>query len=286
MTFLKLLYNNYIDILLYKMLVYMVSLKGLRNSNEDMHTISINHNKENTKYAEVNVYGVYDGHGGKFVSTFLSNNLPIFFLSQKVVYPLKKDYVHTVYNKIQEILFTKYEDKATESGSTCLIVCHFKKNGIQYLNILNTGDSRCVLCNSDNIAVPLTKDHKPDWPEEKNRILKLGGTITNDDGTPRIGSLSVSRAFGDKDESQYVTHLPDIFLYTLTDTDRFIIIACDGLWDVMSSDIAINLVIHHCYDADMKRINHEINIARKLAEKGIELGSTVNITCIGVFFST
>ena len=256
---------------------YISSLKGGRPSNEDAHTVYIN-NK-----TEVNIYGVYDGHGGKFISNFLSNNIPLFFLSKKL-YPLKHNYVNMVYDKIQNILYTKYEKEAMICGSTCLMVCHFKQDNVDYLNVLNTGDARCVLCNSENFGIPLTKDHKPDQAEEYNRITKLGGQPIDVDGIYRIGSLSVSRAFGDKDEEKYVTHRPDIFLYTLNKNDKFIIVACDGLWDVMDSQEAVNFVLRNCYDIDMKRINTSLNIARIMSEKCIELGSTDNITCIVVFF--
>lgn len=256
---------------------YMTSLKGKRPSNEDAHTVYINND------TNINLYGVYDGHGGKFISHFLSNNLPLFFTSNNV-YPLKPDYVNLVYDKIQNVLLTKYEKASIESGSTCLLVCHFKQNGLDYLNILNTGDSRCVLCNGNNFGISLTKDHKPDWIDEYIRITKLGGVPKNDNGVCRIGSLSVSRAFGDKDEIPYVTHNPEMFLHTLNKNDKFMIVACDGLWDVMDSQEAVNFVLRNCYDIDMKRINMSANIARLLGETCIEMGSSDNITCIIVFF--
>ena len=64
------------------MSVYFASLRGLRKSNEDAHTIFINHANIDKNYSNINLYGVYDGHGGKFVSNFLSKNLPIFFISK------------------------------------------------------------------------------------------------------------------------------------------------------------------------------------------------------------
>lgn len=267
------------------MSAHFVSLKGERKYNEDKHNIILGLNNPNDDVAKVNYYGVYDGHGGDFVSKFLSDNLPQFFIANKVTYPLNVNYVNNVYNKVQNILFTKYEKDATECGATCLVVCHFKDTkGQHFLNIMNTGDSRCVLCRN-NLGIPLTRDHKPDWPDEKSRINQLGGHIRKDGNTYRINDLSVSRAFGDKSSSKYVTHTPDIYKYKLLrKTDKFIIIACDGLWDVLSSQDAINIVLRECYDSDMKRINHRVNIARILAEKAIELDCGDNVTCIVVFF--
>lgn len=268
------------------MSAHFVSLKGDRSSNEDSHNIILGLNNPTDELAKVNYYGVYDGHGGKFVSDFLSKNLPPFFLSNKVTYPLNVEYVNKVYDTVQDIFFTKYERDATECGSTCLVVCHFRdsKNKQEYLNIMNTGDSRCVICRN-NIGVALTLDHKPDWPDEHARITKLGGTIRKDGSTYRIGDLSVSRAFGDKNASKYVTHRPDIYKYKLQKSDKFMIIACDGLWDVMNPQDVVNYILKNCYDTDMIRVNTHVNIATKLAETAIvELECGDNVTCIVVFF--
>lgn len=266
------------------MSAHFVSLKGERSSNEDNHNIILALADNDEKTADVNYYGVYDGHGGKFVSNFLSENLYHFFVDRKVSYPLNKDYVNRVYDKLQNILFTKYEKEAMECGSTCLVVCHFKQSGKDYLNVMNTGDSRCVLCRN-NIGIPLTKDHKPNWPDERCRISKLGGHIRKDGNTYRINDLSVSRAFGDKESKKYVTHRPELYKYKIRPKDdKFMIIACDGLWDVVTSQDAVNFVLEHCYDVEMKRINHKVNIARKLAEFAIDSDSGDNVTCIVVFF--
>lgn len=266
------------------MSAYLVSLKGERSSNEDNHNVILELENANNKTANVNYYGVYDGHGGKFVSKFLSENLYHFFVDRKVTYPLEKLYVNKVFDKIQNILFDKYEAESMECGSTCLIVCHFKENNKDYLNIMNTGDSRCVLCRN-NMGIPLTKDHKPNWPDEKCRINKLGGIIRKDGNTFRINDLSVSRAFGDKESKKFITHRPELYKYKIKgNIDKFMIIACDGLWDVINCQDAVNFVLDNCYDVNMNRINKNVNIARKLAEYAIEMESGDNVTCIVVFF--
>jgi protein phosphatase 1L len=266
------------------MSVHWASLKGERDRNEDCHNIVLKLDSKDCMFANVNYYGIYDGHGGKFVADYLSKNIYHFFVDKRVRYPLETSYVNNVYNTLQKALFDKHTKEATECGATCLVVCHYKDNKNEnYLNIMNTGDSRCVLCRN-NIAIPLTRDHKPDWPDEYNRIMKLGGTIKKDKDTYRINDLSVSRAFGDKESCKYVTHLPDIYKYKIINKDRFIIIACDGLWDVVSSQDAVNFILKNCYDSVMKRINPNINISNKLAEYAIAKGSGDNVTCVVVFF--
>ena len=263
--------------------VHITSLKGSRKQNEDKHSTILNIDENNSNLAKVNLYGVYDGHGGKFVSTYLQNKLPQWFMSKNVEYPLTKQYVNTVYKYIQDDLIQNYHNESTHYGSTCLLVIQFKNNDDDYLNIMNTGDTRCVLCRDFN-AMPLTKDHKPMWPEERRRITALGGLIIYDGHDYRIKDLSVSRAFGDIDANPYVTNMPDIYRYRIEKNDYFIIIACDGLWDVLSNSDAVNFVLNNCYDETFNRINKSVNIARKLGEYALKKGSTDNISIIVVFF--
>jgi protein phosphatase 2C family protein 2/3 len=266
------------------MSVHSVSKRGRRPQNEDKHNIILNIDGTNKDIAPINFFGLYDGHGGKHISDFLSNNLPKFFTDKRVKYPLVNKYIMSVYDHFQNVLRTKYKEISTNCGSTCLVAIQFEQNGKNYLNVLNTGDSRCVLC-TDNFALSLTKDHKPGWPEEMLRIKKLGGKIYFDGHDWRVGDLSVSRAFGDIESEPYVTNKPEVFTHKLTKNDKFIILGCDGLWDVMSNQDAVNYVLESCYDIDTgMRINKRINIAKQLADLAILKGSGDNITIIVVFF--
>lgn len=261
--------------------IHSISLKGRRDQNEDTHNIITNANGKNSNIKNVNFFSIYDGHGGKQVSAYLRDNLYKYFLDKTCIYPLKKSYVNTVYSKIQKDLSaTSY---AQYTGSTALIIIMFRHNKSSYINILNLGDCRCII-GRDNIAIPLTKDHKPSWPEEQARIESLGGKITFDGYDWRIKDLSVSRAFGDIDASPYVTHKPELFRYKLEQNDKFIVMACDGLWDVVSNQDAVNFVLMNSYDKSLKRrIKNNVNIAKKLAEYAYNKGSTDNISIIIIF---
>ncbi|QKF93840.1 protein phosphatase 2c family protein [Fadolivirus algeromassiliense] len=262
--------------------VYVASLKGVRPQNEDNHVTIINLDDKDKTKKNINFYAVFDGHGGKQVSNYLEKNLPKFFTDKRVQYPVSKKYVVNAYDHIQKTLmeynFAHYQ------GSTSLVVIHYKHNDDDYLNVINSGDSRCVLCR-DNFAMPLTKDHKPNWPEEYYRIMGLGGKIEFDGFDWRIKDLSVSRAFGDADAAPYVTHRPDLFRYKLDKNDRFLVISCDGLVDVLSNSDIINFVLMNCYDSTLtNRINKNVNIAKKLAEYALKRGSSDNVSVIVVFF--
>lgn len=281
-------------------IVHYVSKKGTRRSNEDNHNIYLYKDRESGK-SKVNFYAVYDGHGGKYVSSYLAKNLPGCFIHPKVTFPLNKRYVNNIYNAIEKELYEKHVDEATECGSTCLVVCHYVLNGNEYIDVMNTGDSRLVGCNQAFIGNSITLDHKPGLPMERRRLEKLGARvgreIWNDRGDWRINDLSVSRAFGDKSSEKYVTCRPDMYTHKVTDTLRFIILACDGLWDVMTSQEAVDIVIDECYDQNGVRIENpqitrcedgktvSLNIAEKLANEAIyERGSSDNVTAIVVFF--
>lgn len=265
--------------------VHSISLKGKRPQNEDKHNVILNIEGKNENMSNANFFGVYDGHGGKYVSKFLEKYLPLYFMDKRISYPLTHNTINRIYARLNDILHNDDHKKySTHCGSTCLIAIHYKTNNLNFINVINSGDSRCVLCRN-NVAMPITKDHKPHWPEEKRRIEKLGGNIYFDGYDFRIKDLSVSRAFGDFDAHPYLTNVPDIFTHNLDKNDKFMVMACDGLWDVLTNSDVINFILNECYDNTLNtRIHKQTNIARKLAEYAILKGSTDNITILVIFF--
>lgn len=266
------------------MSIHSVSIKGHRDSNEDKHKIFTNLGAEDKTKSPINLYGVFDGHGGAAISKFCHDNIPECFMDKRISYPLTKKVVNNIYDFFQNKLRTEYKKISTNTGSTCLIVIHFKKDESEYLNVINTGDSRCIICRN-NFGIPLTRDHKPDWFDERGRLKSLGEEPIFDGYDWRIKDLSVSRAFGDLSAEPYVTNMPDMFRYQLTNNDAFMVLACDGLWDKLSNQDVVNFVLNNCYDCTTgTRINKNINIAKRLAELSLIKGSTDNVTVIVVFF--
>lgn len=129
------------------------------------------------------------------------------------------------------------------SGSTACVAI-IRNN---QLVVANAGDSRCVISRKGQ-AYNLSRDHKPDLEVEKERILKAGGFIH----AGRVnGSLNLARAIGDMEfkqnkflppEKQIVTANPDINTVELCDDDDFIVLACDGIWDCMSSQQLVDFI--------------------------------------------
>ena len=258
----------------------VISLLGKRESNEDKHIIIKNIKNKKADLAPINLYGIFDGHGGKEVSSYLAKYIPYFFMNRQLTYPLEKKYICDVCEFIQEKL--SHYPEAHTIGSTCLILIEYMVEKKKWITLINLGDCRAVLCRN-NLAIALTKDHKPNWPEEKKRISKLGGKIIYDGYDWRINNLSVSRSFGDFEASPYVSHLPDLYKYNIIKGDKFIIVGCDGLWDVVSNEEAVNFILNECFDNLVSLNSKSRFIAKKLAQYAIKKGSGDNVTVIIVF---
>tara|TARA_E500000178_G_C16886631_1_gene691540 strand:- start:51 stop:857 length:807 start_codon:yes stop_codon:yes gene_type:complete len=260
------------------------SLQGLRESNEDQHVYFLNLNGEEKKINNINFVGVFDGHGGKTVSSFLKKNIVKHFAknidSSTYFSTLNASrFLNKVFNDVEDKLEKNHPRAVNYTGSTalCGVISNNKLNNKRILWIANVGDSRAVLCNDKNEAVQLSQDHKPNNVNEKKRIEQLGGKIKYDGSDWRINDLSLSRAFGDLESKPYITHLPQIFKYNLNKNDKFIIFACDGLWDVLSNSAAIK------YVNALAGKKYKGNYAKKLAEKAIKEGSTDNVTAVILF---
>jgi protein phosphatase 1L len=266
------------------MKVYSHSLQGKRPSQEDHHVTVLNLNNTNIEQNPINFFGVYDGHGGKKVSEYLRNNLPNFFLNKLEKNIFEKNdtftkYTNKVYDYLQNNLKEKHPRAVEYCGSTaCVAIQTVNSKNKSILWIVNVGDSRAVLCNKSGEAVQLSVDHKPNLPEEKKRIEQLGGVIKFDGSDWRVKSLSVSRSFGDLDCCPYVTHLPNIYKYKIDSKDKFLIIACDGLWDALTNQNAIEFI------RDLQFKNFSGNYAKELANYALNQGSYDNITVIIYFF--
>ena len=136
------------------------------------------------------------------------------------------------------------------------------------------GDSRVVLCRGGK-AVPLSIDHKPNRSDERQRIEAAGGIVAWA-GTWRVGGvLAVSRAFGDRLLKRYVVAVPEIQDEALQPGDEFIVMASDGLWDVLSYQDAISLV---------RGMQDATEMATRLAQEAYSRGTMDNISCVVVRF--
>lgn len=131
-----------------------------------------------------------------------------------------------------------------QAGATSVVVCI---RGDQ-VYCANAGDSRAVFSRKDGQVVDMSEDHKPMNTDERQRIIKAGGFVSEG----RVnGSLALSRALGDFDykgnkelceKEQAVTAFPEIREFQLQGGDEFMILACDGIWDVLTSEQCVAFV--------------------------------------------
>ncbi|KAJ6439910.1 protein phosphatase 2C [Purpureocillium lavendulum] len=185
--------------------------------------------------------------------------------------------------KTGEALQSEKEKEAAASASTTDIeirssadAAHARLKGSasrqRVLYTANVGDARIILCRGGR-ALRLSYDHKGSDENEGKRIANAGGLILNN----RVnGVLAVTRALGDAYMKDLVTGHP----YTTEtviqpDLDEFIIIACDGLWDVCSDQEAVDLV-RHMQDPNAA--------SRLLVEHALSRFSTDNLSCMIVRF--
>ncbi|KAJ6691826.1 PROTEIN PHOSPHATASE 2C 37 [Salix purpurea] len=103
--------------------------------------------------------------------------------------------------------------------------------------VANCGDSRAILCRNGK-PLPLSSDHKPDRPDELKRIQNAGGRVIYWDGPRILGVLAMSRAIGDNYLKPYVSCEPEVTTMDRTVEDDCLILASDGLWDVVSNETA------------------------------------------------
>uniref|UniRef100_A0A4W6EN30 Protein phosphatase, Mg2+/Mn2+ dependent, 1Bb n=1 Tax=Lates calcarifer TaxID=8187 RepID=A0A4W6EN30_LATCA len=151
-----------------------------------------------------------------------------------------KDGIRSGFLNIDEYMrsFTDLRQGLDRSGSTAVCVLLSPT----HLYFINCGDSRAVLSRDSKVGFS-TQDHKPCNPREKERIQNAGGSVM----IQRVnGSLAVSRALGDYDykcvdgkgpTEQLVSPEPEVcVLERAAEGDEFVVLACDGIWDVMSNE--------------------------------------------------
>ena len=123
-----------------------------------------------------------------------------------------------------------------ETGSTGTVLLLYKDNDSKTgksLICANVGDSKAYIINKKEMKI-ITKDHKCSDAEEVKRIRDKGGIVFRE----RVfGTLMLTRSFGDKEMKKYgVLSTPDIFYHNIEEEDLFVIIASDGVWDVVEEE--------------------------------------------------
>lgn len=214
---------------------------------------------------------IFDGHGGKECAAFLKNKL--FQNFKETIRSYNK-----INNSLKKVFFQtnqEYLRSGKNSGSTCNLLIIIKDTNTFY--VANTGDSRAILCMKNGDVLQLSKDHKPNDMKEKHRIEQSGGFVRSG----RVnGILAMSRSFGDKDISEYLTSDPDIIKGNLTQNAEFFVQASDGLYDVLTNRQICSFV------KSLRERNVPLtNIPKLLVNHAIKIGSQDNVSAIITFIS-
>lgn len=279
------------------------ALKGGRLSMEDAYFVA-----DGGRFA-----AVFDGHGGGGVSQYLRDRLYEKFirfnrategdyrdegaLAENPKYPSIASFVSAFRSSFEEVdKEVCMNNELQYQGSTAVAVAvHEDKDGTRTLVSANVGDSRAILSRRGR-AVDLTRDHKPNDEREKARILAMGERIEWDHycKVHRVRNLSLSRAIGDRFAKPAVSGEAEIKRFPVVEEgDEFILLASDGLWDVMSSSEVVSFV-HNRLDSPAKTVGKPVgpksaklvrrkSMSRFVANEAIKRGSGDNVCVVIVW---
>ncbi|XP_028058755.1 probable protein phosphatase 2C 59 isoform X1 [Camellia sinensis] len=244
------------------------SSPGKRSSMEDFYETRI----DGVDGEIVGLFGVFDGHGGARAAEYVKKNLFSNLIKHPKFISDTKCAIADAYNHTDSEFLKSENNQNRDAGSTASTAILVGDR----LLVANVGDSRAVICKGGN-AIAVSRDHKPDQTDERQRIEDAGGFVMWA-GTWRVGGvLAVSRAFGDRLLKQYVVADPDIQEEKVDSSLEFLILASDGLWDVVTNEEAVAMV---------KPIHEPEEAAKRLMQEAYQRGSADNITTVVVRFLT
>ncbi|XP_063871878.1 probable protein phosphatase 2C T23F11.1 isoform X3 [Scylla paramamosain] len=215
-------------------------MQGWRVNMEDAHTTILSlPDDPGTAF-----FAVYDGHGGARIAQHAGKHLHKSIVNRpeysagQIEAAVKQGFLD-----LDNAMQTDEVLKDELAGTTA--ICCLLRNRTIYCG--NVGDSRAIASVSGRVE-ELSSDHKPSLASEQRRITAAGGWVELN----RVnGNLALSRALGDfvfkknelkGPEEQIVTACPDVTVRELTDDWEFIVLACDGIWDVMTNQEVVNFV--------------------------------------------
>ncbi|KAI9119406.1 hypothetical protein K1719_010081 [Acacia pycnantha] len=242
--------------------------------------------KSSAEISPVHFFGVYDGHGGSQVAKFCAERM-----HEAIVEEWDRDIAQgTEWKERWEAVFASGFEKTDNKivtdavapemvGSTAAVVVLSRCQIITS----NCGDSRAVLCRGTQ-TIPLTVDQKPDREDELLRIEGGGGRVINWNGARVFGVLAMSRAIGDQYLRPWIIPVPEITFTTRSEEDECLILASDGLWDVMTNaevgEVARHILRRRRRSLSMEETPPAQVVADSLTEIACSRNSKDNISII------
>ena len=199
----------------------VVSEKGRRVKMEDAYFLDLNFGNKGWAFG-----GIYDGHNGRYAANYASEKLHKRFLEKLLSGILPQKAFIETYEEISEEL--------KEQGSGTTAVDFLIKEGEIFT--ANAGDSRAVVI-GDKAFHQLTINHRLDNLEERKRIEKMGGYIEEPYVCRGSQGLMPTRTIGDEYFKPVgIISTPFVNSYKISKEDLILLVACDGLFDVMSNE--------------------------------------------------
>jgi len=194
-------------------------------------------------------FGIFDGHGSDLFSSYISSHLhTTIFNTEAFKLGNTTEAIREGILQTDKELFERFQEYGGGSTATVVVV---RENRV-YLG--NVGDSRAVLAEEGKHgirAIRLSRDHKPDDADEKERITKAGGIVWQGRVRGTESAINMSRALGDfahktplnKADADWITSEPHIAdPVTVTPAVKFIVLASDGLWDVATDEKVVQAI--------------------------------------------
>lgn len=214
------------------------------------------------KTDDFSIYGVFDGHGqkGHDVSNFVKDVLPKLIVSDPRSAQSEWGAILTdAFRKTQSMVHTSDKMKqlnAQMSGTTATLAVHDHRNS--KITVAHVADSTAVLGTKTGNAwegVALTRDHKPNLKDEKQRIEKAGGRVVFDGyanhrvyaKNARYPGLNMSRCIGDLLGHQDcgISCEPEVAVVDPSSKERILFLCSDGVWEFITPQEAITLIHHY-----------------------------------------
>ncbi|KAJ3296353.1 Protein phosphatase 2C 1 [Borealophlyctis nickersoniae] len=254
--------------------------KKYRRTMEDAHSYFHNYIGAGSGW-----FAIFDGHAGKSAAEWCGGHLHETFRDLLQAQPdtpipelLNKSFLQTdkqlsekqgLFSGCTAVVAVLRTEEREELGAEGVKTGVKKSKRVLYT--ANVGDARAVLCRKGQ-AVRLSYDHKGSDSLEARRIQDAGGFVMNN----RVnGVLAVTRSLGDITMKEWVIGSPFTTESVVEDDDPFLILACDGLWDVCSDQNAVDLI---------RDVQDPQQAAEDLLEHALENFSTDNLSVLVIRF--
>ncbi|OQR90549.1 protein phosphatase 2C [Achlya hypogyna] len=261
-------------------LSYAVScMQGWRATMEDAHIARTTL----PAFDNCSIFAVFDGHGGKLIADHSAMSLTDVLEKQNIngteVDPLDiGKALGRAFLQLDDEHRTLTQIVSGEDHSGCTAIAAFVTH--THIIVANSGDSRGVLA-TDGGVVPMSYDHKPNNEKERLRIENAGGSVRNNRVSRALGDFVYKQRPDLKPEEQQVSAEPDLKVEVRNKENEFLILACDGIWDVMTNEDACDFVrgLMNQGESNMGLICEE------MLDHCLQLGSRDNMSVVIVKFS-